>query len=149
MTPENIVDQLIRDEDEVLHLYYVNGIPHVGVGINLACAPLPAALCAQMTITPSLSRALLTLRLRDVLIDLGHIPWLPALDDIRRAVLVNVCFNVGFKGLLAFHNMLAAMQRGDWTAAAAELRDSDAWRSTENHNRYERLARQLETGRWV
>ena len=82
----------------------------------------------------------------------GALPWSGSLDDARRAVLVNLCFNVGIgvaasaTGLLGFKKMLAAIQTGDYDRAAAELMDSRY--ATQVGPRAYRLARQLQTGEW-
>lgn len=48
-----------------------------------------------------------------------------ALSDKRKAVFVDLCFNMGANRLHHFENMLAAVKRGDWPWAALELLDSD------------------------
>jgi len=40
------------------------------------------------------------------------------LDDVRKSVLLNMCFNLGIKGLLEFKNTLAFIAAGDWERAA-------------------------------
>ena len=41
-----------------------------------------------------------------------------ALDEVRQSVLLNMCFNLGLKGLLGFNNTLAFIASGDWERAA-------------------------------
>ena len=41
-----------------------------------------------------------------------------ALDEVRKSVLLNMCFNLGIKGLLGFNNTLAYIGAGDWERAA-------------------------------
>jgi lysozyme len=41
-----------------------------------------------------------------------------ALDEVRKSVLLNMCFNLGIKGLLEFKNTLAFIGAGDWERAA-------------------------------
>lgn len=41
-----------------------------------------------------------------------------SLDEVRRSVLLNVCFNLGIVGLLGFNNTLAFIAAGDWVRAA-------------------------------
>ncbi|MDD3893143.1 MAG: glycoside hydrolase family protein [Bacteroidales bacterium] len=41
-----------------------------------------------------------------------------ALDEVRQSVLLNMCFNLGLKGLLGFNNTLAFIAAGDWERAA-------------------------------
>ncbi len=40
------------------------------------------------------------------------------LDEVRKSVLVNMCFNLGINGLLGFKNTLAFVKAGDWERAA-------------------------------
>ena len=41
-----------------------------------------------------------------------------ALDEVRQSVILNMCFNLGLKGLLGFSNTLAYIAAGDWERAA-------------------------------
>ena len=41
-----------------------------------------------------------------------------SLDEVRKSVLLNMCFNMGIKGLLSFKNTLAFVAAGDWERAA-------------------------------
>ena len=75
-----------------------------------------------------------------------RLPWTVGLDEARRAVFVNMAFNMGIAGLLGFKNTLAAASRGDWPAVAAGMRASK-W-ATQVKGRAERLAQQIETGEW-
>ncbi len=40
------------------------------------------------------------------------------LDEVRKSVLLNMCFNLGINGLLGFNNTLAFIAAGDWERAA-------------------------------
>ena len=40
------------------------------------------------------------------------------LDEARKSVLLNMCFNLGIGGLLGFNNTLAFIAAGDWERAA-------------------------------
>ncbi len=40
------------------------------------------------------------------------------LDEFRKSVLLNMCFNLGIGGLLEFNNTLAYVAAGDWERAA-------------------------------
>ena len=46
------------------------------------------------------------------------------LDDPRKGVLIELCFQLGPRGVSGFKNMLKAMERKDWHRAAEELLDS-------------------------
>ncbi len=43
------------------------------------------------------------------------------LDEVRQSVLINMCFNLGIKGLLDFNNTLAFIKAGDWERAANNM----------------------------
>ena len=43
------------------------------------------------------------------------------LDEVRQSVLLNMCFNLGLKGLLEFKNTLAFIGAGDWERAANNM----------------------------
>jgi len=60
----------------------------------------------------------------------------------RQDVLVNMCFNLGFRGLTGFRRMLAALDRRAYGAAAAEMRAS-RW-AAQVPARAARLALQME-----
>lgn len=54
------------------------------------------------------------------------LPWWRDMSDARQQVICNMCFNMGIMKLLGFKNTLAAMQRGDYAAAADGMKQS-AW----------------------
>ncbi len=75
-------------------------------------------------------------------------PWVAGLDDVRRAVLVNMGFQLGLGGVLAFRHMLAALEAADYPAAAAAALNS-AWAqemAAFGSSRARRLAAQLVSG---
>lgn len=55
----------------------------------------------------------------------GQPAWL-ALNDARRAVLIDMAYNLGAQRLYGFTKLRAAILAMDWRAGAAEMRDS-AW----------------------
>ncbi|KAE8545365.1 glycoside hydrolase family protein [Marinobacter nauticus] len=46
------------------------------------------------------------------------------LDEVRQTVLANLCFNVGFKGIIGFKRMWRALAKRDYEGAATEMLDS-------------------------
>lgn len=77
--------------------------------------------------------------------DLGRCGWYAALDDVRKGVLVNLCFNMGFPHLLGFRHMITALTHRDFVTAVAELQDSE-WFRKAPAERSGRLCKQLLTG---
>lgn len=70
--------------------------------------------------------------------------WWNDIGSVRQDVFVNMAYQIGFSGLLAFHSTLAAVVRGAWETVAADMRAS-LW-DRQTHARAERLAEQARTG---
>lgn len=81
-----------------------------------------------------------------ILRQLETVIWYMLLDDVRKAVIVNMAYNMGIQGMLGFKKMIAAIQKQDWETAAKEMLDSDYGR--ELKTRATELSKQLETGKW-
>ena len=78
----------------------------------------------------------------------AHLPWaFGGLGEARRAVLVNMAFNLGIGGLLSFKATLSAIQRGRYEEAADHMLDSK-W-AVQTGNRAVELAEQMRTGEWA
>jgi lysozyme len=75
----------------------------------------------------------------------AHLPWWRTLALPRQAVLVQMCYQMGFDGMLAFHDMLTALSRQDWDGAADAMLDSK-WVRTDSPARAAREAAQMRTG---
>lgn len=68
------------------------------------------------------------------------------LGEVRTAVLVNMCFNLGLAGLQTFKNTLANVRNKRFAAAAQGMRDSKWARQVGQRART--LAKMMETGEW-
>ncbi len=66
------------------------------------------------------------------------------LDPVRQAVICNMCFNLGFYGLMAFRKMWKAIARKDFTEAAIQMLDS-RW-ARQVGNRAQELAQIMRSG---
>lgn len=66
------------------------------------------------------------------------------LDPVRQAVITNMCFNLGFYGLMAFRKMWTAIERKDYREAAKQMLDS-LW-ARQVGGRADELARIMRTG---
>jgi len=77
---------------------------------------------------------------------LEALPWAARLSEPRRAVLVNMAFQLGTKGLLAFHRTLGSVEDGHYGEAALGMLDS-TW-AKQTPARAMRLATQMETDQW-
>lgn len=56
--------------------------------------------------------------------NLEHFQWYKIQPPEVKDALVNMCFNLGLRGLLGFKNMIAALGRGDYAEAAKHALDS-------------------------
>lgn len=74
------------------------------------------------------------------------LPWFSSLGEVRQAVLVDMCHNLGLRGLLAFRKMLSALAKGDSEEAAREMLDS-LW-AKQVGNRATRLAEMMRSNEW-
>lgn len=65
----------------------------------------------------------------------------------RQAVLIEMCFNLGFDGLRGFQQMLRALVHQDYAHAASEMLQSK-W-ALQVKGRAVQLSQQMESGAWV
>lgn len=75
-----------------------------------------------------------------------RVPWWRDLDEVRRAVVLDLRFNLGWPRLRQFRRMLTTLDAGEYDAAAAHLLDSRY--ATQVQTRATRLAGMLRTGAW-
>ena len=72
------------------------------------------------------------------------LPWFNGLDPLRQDVLVNMAYNMGVSGLLAFQHTLHAVEQGEYALAAQGMLAS-RW-AAQVPKRADRLAQQMLTG---
>lgn len=53
-----------------------------------------------------------------------YLPFFSELDENRQIVLIDMCFNLGVQGLLAFKQMVSALESHDYERAAREMMES-------------------------
>lgn len=53
-----------------------------------------------------------------------NLPFFNELDESRKIVLIDMCFNLGVRGFMSFKRMLAALAERDYETAAKEMLDS-------------------------
>ena len=63
---------------------------------------------------------------------LNSLPFFTKADEVRKAVLIDMCYNLGLSGLLQFKRFIGALERCDYGAAAAEMIDSKWYRQVGN-----------------
>jgi lysozyme len=139
----NVIDQLIREEGEVLHAYEDHlGYLTIGVGILIDKRKGGG-------ITKEESRFLLLNRVKGVVEGIRkHLSWFDSIgNEPRKAVLIGMAFQMGLNGLLGFKNTLEMIRVGDYDKAAVGMLNS-LW-ARQTPARAKRMAKQMETGEWV
>jgi lysozyme len=138
----DLKQQLIRDEGIVKHAYQDSlGFTTIGVG-RLIDARRGGGL------SDSEVDYLLTNDIEETTEQvLAALPWASKLSEPRRAVLINMAFQLGIRGILGFHRMLGSVEDGQYDEAAMEMADS-LW-AQQTPERAKRLAKQMLTGEWV
>jgi lysozyme len=137
MAPVNLIEQLRRDEGVRTTVYLDSvGIPTIGVGRNLR----------DVGLSDSEVDFLLANDIQRAEDGLSGFAWYQGLDEVRKAAVTNMAFNLGVSGLLHFPHFIAALAKQDWTTAAAEMANS-AW-AGQVGARAKRLEQQILTGEW-
>lgn len=91
--------------------HILQGNVTIGAGINLS---------AGLSVTER--NFLLNNRLNEAIMDLDrNVSWWTELDEIRREVLAEMCYNMGWPKLAGFVKFLAALRRRDFQLAANEM----------------------------
>lgn len=139
-TDAPITKLLVREEGLVLHAYPDSeGYLTIGIG----------TLIDQRKgggISRPEAYLLLGNRLQDKERGLDRVvPWWRKLDPVRRDVILAMAYQMGADGVAEFHNTMAAVERGDWKAAAAGMRASK-WHRKDSPARAERMATAMELG---
>ncbi len=133
----DLVEQLRRDEGVRYTPYRdTQGYLTVGVGRNIDTVPF----------VDSEVNLMLQNDIEDKQKRLEQFPWYVGLDEVRRAAITNMAFNLGVSGLLRFPHMIAALAVQDWATANSEMLNS-AW-SRQVGDRANRLALQILRGEW-
>jgi len=134
-------EQLRRDEGEVLSAY-PDSLGYLTIGVGRLIDKR-----RNGGITPEESAYLLNNDIKRKTAEVfAALPWVKDLDQIRLNVLINMAFQMGIEGLLAFKTTLALVQGGNYEQAARNMIYSK-WHS-QTPERCERLAKQMKTGVW-
>jgi len=86
----------------------------IGYGHNVEDNPIPEAFADQ----------LLGYDIAGALAECERFDWFFDLDDVRKRVIINMVFNLGFNGVSKFKKMIAALEEKRFSLAASEMLDS-------------------------
>ena len=133
----NLIAQLKRHESVELKPYKcTSGKLTIGVGRNLE----------DIGITEQEAELLLLNDIGRVKQELVNDQWYMNLDPVRKAVIENMSFNLGYPTLKKFQNMIAHISEGNYELASKEMLNS-RW-SKQVGQRSIELAEQMRTGQW-
>jgi lysozyme len=108
-----LIDELIRDEGEILHAY-ADSLGYLTIGVGRLIDKRRGG-----GISKEESRYLLSNDIKETESQLDiRLPWWRVLSATRQRVLLNMAFNLGIDGLLGFKNTLLAIKQGDYERAA-------------------------------
>ncbi len=74
----------------------------------------------------------------------SKLPFYSALDDTRKMILLNMCFQLGYPKFSFFKKFLKAVENKDYQKASLEMLDSN-W-AKQTPNRAKRLSNQMKGG---
>ena len=136
-----LINQLRRDEGEVLHAY-PDSLSYLTIGVGRLIDKRKGG-----GITAEEAAYLLNNDIERTQAELlRRAPWIALLDAARRGCLINMAFQLGIDGLLGFKNTLEMVRRGDYAGAAAGMLQS-LW-ARQTPERAKRLSAQMLTGVW-
>ena len=111
---DRIKEQLVRHEGLRLRPYRCTaGKLTIGIGRNLDDCGISQSEAYVMLINDIMN---CEKQLQSKIPDIYN-----GLDEVRKSVLLNMCFNLGINGLLRFKNTLAFVKAGDWERAANNM----------------------------
>ena len=128
-----LAKRLAQEEGERLAAYLDTvGILTVGIGHNCKAKPVPGVDKAGDRITPEQEQELFAADVQEACKELdAYLPWWRELDEGRQCVMLDLCFNLGIKTLMAFHHTLAHVKAGiddsAFYATAADDLQHSAW----------------------
>tara|TARA_Y100000034_G_scaffold40348_1_gene49729 strand:- start:739 stop:1155 length:417 start_codon:yes stop_codon:yes gene_type:complete len=135
MNYHRVIEQIKQHEGLKLKPYHcTSGKLTIGYGRNLEAKGVSKGEAESMLLSD----------IAEVEEKLVRAGLLIGLNDARKAVLINMAFQLGFNGLSKFRNMLAAVQSEQYVLAASEMLDS-LW-AKQTPNRAKELSEQMLTG---
>ena len=153
MNEELLKAELRADEGERL-VVYPDHLGFLTIGVGHLIDPLRGADPAPFGIDlrkgyPITRAESSTLLSRDIAAKMAGLdavaPWWRRLSDNRQRVVMNMAFQLGVAGFMAFKKAVAAMQVGDYEKAAREMAVSK-WHNKDTPARAKRLIARMRAG---
>lgn len=131
---------LEEEEGFSTHLYYCNGLAHIGVGCLIDPSVSSDGLCKEAI------DAQLIHDMAKAQAEASALVGFDACNEVRQAVLIEMCFQLG--DLSGWPNFRAALAAGDYAKASQAGLDSE-WARTQTPLRALRAMQMLESGNWI
>lgn len=118
---KRIAEKLISSEEGFSELAYrdKSGAIDIGPGINLEAQPIPNHLARTW-------ETIIVLKIKIKCLE--HFPWYNDYSSVRKAVIIDMIYNLGFKKFNGFTNLLHALSTHDIQEAGKEMLNSK-WHS--------------------
>ena len=126
----NVIDLLEFEEGYRENAYYCSeNYPTIGIGTKLGpkSAPLDHY---TFTVSREVAGLLLNDELRGITQRLLDHRWYIDMNEDRQAIIKSMAYQIGYSGLMKFKNMIAALERKDYSQASREALDSRWARQT-------------------
>lgn len=108
----------------------------IGYGVNISSCDLSDSEC----------ELLLNNRILTATYELYRfVPWIQSLDDVRKAVMIELTYNIGIEDVLLFRKLLEALKEQNFAQAREELLNSK-WANDVGINRSHDMGHALESG---
>lgn len=131
-----IIDIIKKNEGFESRLYKdIKGKLTIGYGFNLE----------EIQIPENIAYMWLKMLVDDLYLNLSTLlDFFDFLDEVRKAVLVDMAYNIGVEGLLKFKKMLKALENKNYEKTAEEMKNSKWYE--EVPNRADKLIKMMITG---
>ena len=116
-------EELKADEGFRDQIYLCSaGKKTIGYGINLETEKMPKRV-AELWLDDKIG---------SVIAECERFSWFHALSDVRKRVILNMTYQMGFNGVSKFKKMIAAIEINDFYNAGVEMADSKWFQQTPN-----------------
>lgn len=140
MSADLAMQLLEEEEGQSTHLYYCDGLAHIGVGC-LIDPKVPSDGLCQEAIDAQLFHDMAKARARA-----AGLPGFSECNEVRQAVLISMCFQLG--DLDEWPRFKAALAADDYVTAAQEGMNS-LWATKQTPLRAKREMQMLASGQWI
>lgn len=139
-----LLDIITREEGYRDKPYHCSeNYPTIGVGLRIG--PKGASLDNYtFTMDQATAQAAMLDKIGQILIKLNGQKWFKSLNPARKSIIISMCYQMGFNGVMRFKKMISAIGQGEYIVAGREMLDS-RW-AKQTPARAQRHAEVMRTG---